>query len=255
MKDQEHGAKTQHTEQQCASNGGRVGCCDYPDTKLDSTHVLLMRMIGVVCILFGLTELGLGGAIHNYLTNVTFGAWWGGILTVVAGITAVVSLDRNWVISTGVFASVSCLINYVGAVWDGVQSTRVLNLTACTSGELYNYGDSADYRFAKQCVSNQARNGSPSNGCYCVAKGGKACAEYLLSPFAEQYKQNCGSILKNYANMLTASTAVCVVSSIFLLFLSILTYLVLSCPASTAGAAKKNNVESIENGVTREGHT
>jgi hypothetical protein len=254
MKDQEYDAKTQHTQQQCAK-GGRVGCCDYPDTKLDSAHVLLMRITGVFCILFGLTELGLGGAIHNYLTNVTFGAWWGGILTVVAGITAVVSLDKNWVISTGVFASVSCLINYVGAVWDGVQSTKVLNLTACTSGRLYNYGDSADYGFAKQCVSNQAPYGSPSNGCYCVAKGGKACAEYLLSPFAEQYKQNCGNILKNYANMLTASTAVCVVSSIFLLFLSILTYLILSFPPSSAGAAIKNNVENIEDGVTREGHT
>ena len=245
MYDQQYGARPPHS-QQVVLEEARVGCCDCPDTRLDSVHVLLMRIIGVLCIIFGLIEFGVGGGIHNYLTNVTYGAWWCAILTIAAGITAVVSLDRKWVVSTCVFASVSCLITLVGAVLDGIQSTRFMNLTACSSNNRFNYGDAADYAAADAC---EASYNSAFNGCYCVSKGGRNCGEYLLSPFAIEYKQNCGNILGNYANMLAASTAMCVISLILVFFLAVMTCTILVCPARSEGARGKNSDGMIEVGV------
>jgi hypothetical protein len=251
MYDQNYGAKPQH-QQQYIVEEARIGCCDCPDTRLDSVHALLLRIIGVICIIFGLIEFGVGGAIHNYLTNVTYGAWWCAILVIAAGITAVVSLDRKWVVSTCVFASVSCLITLVGTVLDGIQSTKFLALTACSSNGKYNYGDAADYNAADAC---ELSFNSVDNGCYCVSKGGNNCAEYLLSPFAVEYKQNCGNILGNYANMLSASTAICVFSLIFVFFLAVLSCIILVCPSRTVGARGKSNEGTIEVGVTGDAHT
>ena len=246
MYDQQYAPRPPPPQQQYVLEEPRVGCCDCPDTRLDSVQVFLTRIIGVLCIVFGLIEFGIGGAIHNFLTKTTYGSWWCGILVIAAGITAVVSLDRKWVVSTCVFASVSTLITFVGAVWDGIQSTRFLALTACSSDGKYNYGEPADYQYSDLC---EASYNSVSNGCYCVTKGGKTCAEYLLSPFALEYKQNCGNILGNYANMLSASTAICVLSFILVLLLSILTCTILTCPSRTAGTAGKHNDGMIEVGV------
>ena len=233
-------------QQQVIIEESRVGCCDCPDTQLDSVQVFLLRIAGVLCIIFGLIEFGVGGAIHNFLTNVTYGSWWTAIFSISAGVTAVVSLDRKWVVSTCVLASVSILITLVGAVWDGIQSTRFLNLTACSSNGRFNYGDAADYDAANRC---EASYSAKENGCYCVSKGGSDCAEYLLSPFALEYKQNCGNILGNYANMLSASTAICVLSLIFVSFLSAMTIAMLTCPTRSAGPRGKQNDGTIEVGV------
>ena len=218
MDNQQYGDKPQPS-QLVYIEEARGGCCDCPDTPLNGSHVVSMRIVGVLCILFGIVEFGVGGAIHNYLSNITYGAWWSAILAVAAGITAVASLDRKWVVATCVFASIAFVMCLVGTVTDGPLSTKVLRMTACSSNSQYNYGDEAYYAAANEC---EAKHNSNSRGCYCVDRRDR-CSEYILSRYAVEYNQNCGNILGNYANLLAASTAICALLSFLLFILSIMT--------------------------------
>ena len=217
---------------------------------VDSVHILVLRIIGSMCLLFGLIELGVGGFIYNYLSNVKAGAWWCGIFTITTGIFSVISLNRKWVIGTCVFSSISTLVALVGAVLDGMSSKKFVNLTACsyTSGKIsYNYGEKEDYPYSDLCESN-----GPfiSEACYCVNAHGRTCGAYSLSKYAIEAKQNCANVLGNYANTLSASTAVCVILFLILLFLSLFTCTILMCPhrSPIIVTQKKNEAERIDVG-------
>ena len=138
----------------------------------------------------------------------------------------------------------------VGAIVDGIQSTKFIDLTACsyTSNKIgYNFGEQGDYKFSNAC-----ENKGPfvKEACYCVSAGGKTCGTYSLSPYALKAKQNCANVLGNYANTLSASTAVCVILFIVLFFLSVFTCTILLCPHKSPiiVAQKKNEAERIDIG-------
>lgn len=217
---------------------------------VDSVHILVLRIIGSLCLLFGLIELGVGGALYNYLSNVKSGAWWAGIFTITTGISALISLNRKWVIGTCFFSSIAALVALAGAVIDGIASTKFISLTACSytsNGISYNYGEKSDYGSSNKCES---AGPFVEDACYCVAAGGKSCGTYSLSTFAVKAKQNCANILGNYANTLSASTAVCVITFIILFFLSIFTCTILLCPHKSPiiVGQKKNEAERIDIG-------
>ena len=217
--------------------------------NVDSVHILVLRIIGSLCLLFGLIELGGGGALYNYLSNVKNGAWWCGIFTIATGICSIISLNRKWVIGTCVLSSITTLVALIGAIVDGIQSTTFINLTACsyTSNISYNYGDKRDYKYSDICEANGP---FVENACYCVSSRGRTCKSYSLSSFAIKAKQNCANILGNYANTLSASTAVCVIIFIILFFLSVFTCTILICPHKSPiiVAQKKNEAERIDIG-------
>lgn len=217
---------------------------------VDSVHILVLRIIGSLCLLFGLIELGVGGALYNYLSNVKNGAWWCGIFTIATGISSLISLNRKWVISTCVLSVIATLVALAGAIADGIQSTKFIDLTACsyTSNDIgYNFGEQGDYPSANKC-----ENAGPivKEACYCVSARGKTCGTYSLSTFAIKAKQNCANVLGNYANTLSASTAVCVILFIILFFLSVFTCTILLCPHKSPiiVAQKKNEAERIDIG-------
>lgn len=217
---------------------------------VDSVHILVLRIIGSLCLLFGLIELGVGGALYNYLSNVKNGAWWCGIFTIATGISSLISLNRKWVISTCVLSVLTTLVALVGAIVDGIQSTKFIDLTACsyTSNNIgYNFGEQGDYSFSNAC---EKKGPFVKEACYCVSAKGKTCGTYSLSPYALKAKQNCANVLGNYANTLSASTAVCVILFITLFFLSVFTCTILLCPHKSPiiVAQKKNEAERIDIG-------
>jgi hypothetical protein len=223
---------------------------NHKHVAVDSVHILVLRIIGSLCLLFGLIELGVGGALYNYLSNVKSGAWWAGIFTITTGLSALISLNRKWVIGTCFFSSIATLVALVGAVIDGLASTKFISLTACSytsNGISINFGEKSDYASADKCELNGP---FVADACYCVTAGGKSCGTYSLSPFAVKAKQNCANILGNYANTLSASTAVCVITFIILFFLSIFTCIILLCPHKSPiiVAQKKNEAERIDIG-------
>jgi hypothetical protein len=219
---------------------------NHKHVAVDSVHILVLRIIGSLCLLFGLIELGVGGALYNYLSNVKSGAWWAGIFTITTGLSALISLNRKWVIGTCFFSSIATLVALVGAVMDGLASTKFISLTAC-NGSGTNFGEKSDYASSDKCELSEP---FVADACYCVTAGGKSCGTYSLSPFAVKAKQNCANILGNYANTLSASTAVCVIIFIILFFLSIFTCIILLCPHKSPiiVAQKKNEAERIDIG-------
>jgi hypothetical protein len=234
------------------------GCCANNDINLDSVHSTLLKIGGAFCIIFGVIELGLGGTTYSYLDGIKLGAWWCGILTIVAGSCAAAAYNRGFVVAACVLASLSTVITLIGAIVDGISAEFFMQLTACSSTDSstfidFNYGERADYKYADQC---QKKLEYTTDGCYCVTKGGDICAVYTLSQFAKKSQQNCGNILGNYANTLAASTAFCVACLIMVFFMSVLTCTLLCCPSRSpmVRGKKHYNAAGIEVGVTGEGH-
>ena len=234
------------------------GCCANNDIRLDSVHSFLLKIGGTFCIIFGIVELGLGGTTYTYLENIKLGAWWCGILTIVAGCFAAAAYNRGFVVAACVLASISTVITFGGAIADGISAEYYQRLTACASIDAvtlieFNYGLPEDYDYANEC---QKKLSFVPNGCYCVSKGGKECRQLTLSQFATKNQQNCGNILGNYANTLSASTAFCVACLIMVFFISILTCTLLCCPSRspTVRGRKLDNAEGADVGVTGEGN-
>lgn len=235
------------------------GCCATSnDIVIDSVHSLLLKIGGAFCIIFGVIELGLGGTAYTYLDGLKLGAWWCGILTIVAGSFAAAARKRGFVIVACVLASISIAITLSGAVVDGVSSRFFQDFTACSSTDSktllsYNYGLKDDYAYADKCQESFAFK---ADACYCVQSGGGYCREYSLSAFAKKNQQNCGNILGNYANTLSASTAFCVACLVMVFFMAILTCTLLCCPQRSpmVYGRKLTSADGIEVGITGEGH-
>lgn len=219
------------------------------DYSVDSVHILVLRVIGALCLLFGLIELGVGGAVYNYLSNVRTGAWWCGISTIATGIISATALNRKWVITTFVFASLSTIIAVLGAVMDGIRGSSFLSLTACSSYDAStktnnNYGDIANYDYAKSCRDRLVA--SPGT-CYCVSTMGNSCSAYTFSSYAKSAKQDCGNLLGQYSYSLVTSSATCAVSTIILFSLSAFTCRILFFPHKSPSAMKKKKGHPGEN--------
>ena len=219
------------------------------DFSVDSVHVLILRVIGALCLLFGLIELGVGGAVYNYLSNVRTGAWWCGISTIATGIISATSLNRKWVITTFVFASLSTIIAVLGAVMDGIRGSSFLSITACSSYDSAtrtnsNFGDMGNYDYAKSC--RERLTAAPST-CYCVSKMGKSCAAYTFSSYAKSAKQDCGNLMGQYSYSLVASSVTCAMSTIILFFLSVFTCILLFCPHRSPTIVSQTKAKAAEN--------
>lgn len=54
----------------------------------DDIHLMqlfVLRFAGALCLIFGSIELGLGGSLYDFFSDMQIGAWWSAILVVTAG--------------------------------------------------------------------------------------------------------------------------------------------------------------------------
>ena len=49
------------------------------------SQIYMLRLIGILCIVFGCTEIGLGVSLFVFFNNIRSGAWWSTIMVVIAG--------------------------------------------------------------------------------------------------------------------------------------------------------------------------
>ena len=216
----------------CACERG--SCTDGIDTITSKSQNIIIKIFGILTILFSIIEFGVGGTVYSFLTNYDLGAFWVSLIAFFAGFCALGSRNRGWVTGACVLASVSILIAFVGSVRDGIYSPGFLLLTACARGEKMAtvaeyYGAASDHAAAGMCLM---RSGPTfvSNGCYCVSSGGSYCGQYTLSSNAMSASMNCGNILTTYSNGLAASTAMCVLILILVFCTSIISCVILCCP-------------------------
>lgn len=212
-------------------SGGTCGSC--VDPVINPVHASLMRILGTLTFVFGIVELGLGGTVYNFLSNVKLGAWWCAIGVVISGFIGSLPKNKRWVLVTCVFSSLSCVLTALGAYYDGSNSITYQNLSACSSTDKSTYqpvnkGNSADFKASSMCMVEKAE--SKYDVCYCVSEGGGHCGEYTISKYGTALGLHCGDFLTTYANALTASAAFCALSFIMVVSLSILSCIVLCCP-------------------------
>ena len=215
-----------------AGENRKSGClgCPAPTPIAGANSLLVLRLVGSVTIFLALFEFGLGGALYNFLINVKLGAWYVGILSFFAGICAVVSINKAWIISTFVIASAAAVVSVVGAALDGVSSHAFRAITACVSisdatSKYKHYGLQRDYAIAEECANSFTT--VVSDGCYCVSRNRRTCNEYALSTYAKFYDQDCGNIITTYSDTMATSTAFCVFNFIVLFTLVVVAGFVL----------------------------
>jgi hypothetical protein len=225
-------------------------CAACADATVNPVHATLLRILGTLTFVFGVIELGLGGTVYNFLSNVKLGAWWCAIGVVICGFIGSVPKSKRWVAITCVFSSMSCVLTALGAYYDGSNSITYQNLTACSSTDKTTYetidkGNKADYTAARACMFEKVE--SQFDVCYCVTGGGGFCGEYAISKHALTLGLNCGDLLHTYANALTASAAFCALSFIMVVTMSILSCVVICCPSCGGGDHLRKSAPEVDN--------
>lgn len=143
----------------------------------DVPHVMLLRVAGILCVIFSTIELGLGGSLYTYFSNIRAGAWWSVVLVILSGLLSLKVPSRQRVSFICMVSSVGVVIAVIGAISDGSGSAIIRSLTAC--GEPYKnsngdqqqpryYGKVEDYDNPGKCMQTAIDAGKLiNNSCYC----------------------------------------------------------------------------------------
>ena len=88
-----------------------------------------LHFVGRSCIVVALCEVGIGGSIYSYFTNVHYGSWWSVVATALCGLWATSDSVRL----TTVFISsvVGVVTALVGAFEDYSGHVLIKSITAC----------------------------------------------------------------------------------------------------------------------------
>lgn len=63
------------------------------------SQVLVLRVVGILAVVIGLTEVGLGASLFTYFSNVRSGAWWSVVMVVITG-KSLSSKDQKCLLSS-----------------------------------------------------------------------------------------------------------------------------------------------------------
>jgi hypothetical protein len=177
--------------------------------------ILAMRIFGAIIALFSIVQFGIGGAAYSYFTNVKLGAWWGSILTFVAGLLGAYSKPKGTIIAGIVVGSIAFIIAAIGSSVDGVAALVFASENVCISSSGTISGDST---YSSQVALCQLVE--PGFDCVCAS----ALSSYSWTCFEYNGHPNCADIITAYPSLLKASSGM-------LAFLTVTTfvYTILSC--------------------------
>lgn len=175
--------------------------------------------VAILFLLFGIIEIGLGAYVFGYFDNVKLGAWWVGVVMILA------ALLQHKVFLNYLTAFVGAVTAIIGAILDGISSAHFRSITACASqhnvasATIY-WGNPDHYSLAVTCLNSGAV--TVPDGCYCVSTNPRSCNEYTLSTLRTFIQRDWGNIMTTYSMTMTASCVFCMlcfivaVSRIFL---------------------------------------
>ena len=193
-------------------------CCTENEVPDKPRLILAMRIFGAIIALFSIVQFGIGGAAYGYFTNVKLGAWWGSILTFVAGILGAYSKPKGTIIAGIVVGSIAFIIAAIGSSVDGVAALVFASENVCISSSGTISGDSTYSSQVSLCQLVQ-----PGFDCNCAS----ATSSYSWTCFAYDGHSNCADIMTAYPSLLKASSGM-------LAFLTVTTfvYTILSCASA-----------------------
>jgi len=193
-------------------------CCAENEVPDKPQLILAMRIFGAIIALFSIVQFGIGGAAYGYFTNVKLGAWWGSILTFVAGILGAYSRPKGTIIAGIVVGSIAFIIAAIGSSVDGVAALVFASENVCISSSGTISGDSTYSSQVSLCQLVQ-----PGFDCNCAS----ATSSYSWTCFAYSGHSNCADIMTAYPSLLKASSGM-------LAFLTVTTfvYTILSCASA-----------------------
>jgi len=204
----------------------------------DMPYALPMRVLGIFLVLFSIIELGVGGAVYGYLQNVSVGAWWCAMFTLITGFFAISSKNRNMVIAGCVASVISVILTLVGASVDGSAHSVFAGELGCLNTNTFTYtGSSTAKQSAYYCagVYNYYTYTS-ADSWQCVCTDNTLCYGYNLVS-----GNNCGGILLTYTPNLGASTAFCSILCIMVFAYSVLTCCTVCCGPNGVANGMQNN--------------
>lgn len=215
------------------------GSIDYRGEQFSSIFVAL-KILAFIVIVLSITEFGVGGAAANVVIGQLGGAWWGGILSVLAGLLAFVAYNRGYIIAALVIGSVAILLAISAAYVETLVLAVLLNITACTSQSSskalpQDYGSESGYKDSRACITRAGTKVIPDR-CYCSKKSTffisaySYCEEYALTSSATASGMNCGSLFTSYPSLLFGSRVINILIIVFTILM-----LTVSCVISRKG--------------------
>lgn len=58
---------------------------EHDNCNPNESQILFIRIAAIFCLIFGLTEIGLGSYVFDYLTGLRAGSWWSAVIVTASG--------------------------------------------------------------------------------------------------------------------------------------------------------------------------
>ena len=187
---------------------------------------ILLLVLGLLCLIIGGGEIGLGVTIYDEFINIGLfefdayykitlhflGVWWGALGVATAGILTIIGTASNLRPPLAVVIPVAVLgsMDALGACFiEGYYHFSVFRpYTACatalngltdgsdfstSNAQLTFYGASSDYLSAGSCLQNYYLAAASTSYCYCVKSGGSGCLQIIQTTDAKKnLNHDCG---------------------------------------------------------------
>jgi hypothetical protein len=228
----------------------RSGCsCDGSDdyrSEQFSSVFIALKIVACIVIILSIIEFGVGGAASSIVVDTLTAAWWGGLLSIIAGILALVAYNRGFVIAAIVISSLAIVVAMSGALNDRAARSYFGDVSACSSisnagATPVSYGSEGSYKYSQKCLSSAGTSAVP-DVCYCSASSSISylyysyCREYTLASSAKTSGYNCGSLFTTYPNLLSASMTINSIITISAFILSIVSCVIACKPRDAYGS-------------------
>jgi len=161
--------------------------------------IMALRVFGGILAAFSIVEFGLGTAVYLYFTNVQLGAWWGAILTFVAGILGLFPKNKGAVIAGIVIGIIGMIVAAVGSTVDGIAALIFASEVTCISKTGVISGDTA---YSSQVLICGVFGTLYDCSCMSAPSSGSQMCYFYNG------HSDCGDILTSYTSMLKAASAI-----------------------------------------------
>ena len=208
----------------------RGGCCGELDEETHPTSIRMMRIFGVLAVIFSVVEFGLGGAATGILVNpeVYVGSWWVGLLSIAVGICGIIAKSRGGVITIIILGSIAMLTAVAGAIIDSSTLTKLSYLESC---QFIPARRTVTYRDVDCDLLSGASE--PEVRCFC--KRSKYNSNCIIYNPKKKSNDTCDEILVTLPSLLKSSVAVCSVIAFCSIVLAAVGCSIVCC----TGTAKK----------------
>ena len=185
------------------------------DEETHPSSIRMMRIFGVLAVIFSVAEFGLGGAATGFLVNPveSVGSWWVGLLSIAIGICGILTKNRGGVITIIILGSIAMLIAIAGAILDSYRLSDLSDLKTCVIVDSSSYensisgatDDTSVSEMTVVCLRSFNDYTVPKDRCLCSTSASDAdCLIYQPNS-----KYSCDDIMMTLPSVLKSSIAIC----------------------------------------------